>query len=219
MNILLVQGIRTPLQKQSQNARELQAEINSQVEIIPNQSQGFVKDLLNASLGVLRHDWGFAAERRAVQTLASRILSSLREEKPVTVCAYSQGTVICKDALELARNIIVKRKGQQAWIENAARISVISIGAANHLWRPELKSVTSYRVINDFVPRLTLPIAKVLSFLKRDRFIFVEPSLVSPVDMNLRSGGHSFLYYLGTLRALLKFEKINRHNHSASENN
>lgn len=120
--------------------------------VINNQESSIVVDLQKALAGRLHHALGEKAEKKAVTNLKECILDFHENfpDKDIRILAYSQGTIITKNSIELLR----KEIPEEDWLSLSRKLKVELYGAAQHLW-PSDVSVVEYMHKKDYVPGLT----------------------------------------------------------------
>ena len=164
---IFVNGINTSAVDLSYNQSLLSAAINSEVKPVFNESETILGDLYNSLQGLYSSEVGQKAEFNAVSNLMDRIITTIKSGKEVVVYAYSQGSIITKNAIEQLLNC-----GGNLAEFIKQRIKVITLGAAAHLW-PKGIRVESYAGSNDLVALATYRFDKLISLNSED--VLIEP--------------------------------------------
>ena len=106
------------------------------VHVVPNHTQGFLKDTKNGVVSVFHNQKGIEAEKVAASNLKTALVQRLNDDYPIELTAYSQGTLITKNVLFELR----KELGQQAWQKFASRIKLRTFGAAFRAWPEPIRA-------------------------------------------------------------------------------
>jgi hypothetical protein len=125
---------------------------SSVLGVINNQERGIGIDLSKALAGRLHAVLGEKAENIAVTNLKDCILDFHKNfpEKDIRLLAYSQGTIITKNAIESLK----KELPEADWSALSPKLRIELYGAAQHRWPSEL-SVVEFMHKKDMVPGLT----------------------------------------------------------------
>jgi hypothetical protein len=120
--------------------------------VINNQELGIGIDLSKAVAGRMHSALGKKAENIAITNLKDCILDFHKNfpEKDIRLLAYSQGTIITKNAIESLK----KELPEADWSSLSRKLRIELYGAAQHRWPSEL-SVVEFMHKKDYVPGLT----------------------------------------------------------------
>lgn len=173
--------------------------------IINNNSGSFYQEVKSAVLGFLSPILGQYAEPEAVDSMMDAIIDDVREGKRVRIFAFSQGTIITSNALELLHDQL----SDEEWKRVTENVEVISAGAGTNLFPEGIRAVGIVHE-GDFTPHLTEKLAGIrstaayaMSYLSG-----LKPTTLQPVPIIEIAGGnpeepHRFSGYMEDLPAFL----------------
>ncbi len=174
------------------NMAQLKANISGrEVEVIPNNTEGVLKDIRNCIVSVLHSGKGIEFEKSVATNLVRSLISRMKDNRPIDLLLYSQGNLIAEDVLSEMESAM----NQSEWKQFASRINITSFGTPNRLWPEEINAV-EHRYVNDGVAAMGLPVAireRVKSLSNGEGKL--KPARVVKLPMTRHA--HSIQNYLG----------------------
>lgn len=206
----------------------------SDLLVQPNKTEG-LKDIWNAVVGFVSPWLGSFVEHDAVQRTKEYAKSVLADPNAVLVeTRHSQGAIILANALYLLRSEFFAEQRdkysrsewidqglpetQKKWRDMAARIHIITFGAAAHDFPKEIVetgNVHSFAHRDDWIARLTSTISKWIPLYKTRSGSYVEPTVLPVTDFY--KGSHSLESYRADFAKFLIAEYRNEHTPLAGE--
>jgi hypothetical protein len=146
-----VNGMNQSTRRVVEDVQALTAVTGDSVRAILNDSSGsFFQEVKSAVLGFLSSILGQYAEPEAVESMMNVIIDDVREGKQVRVFAFSQGSIITSNALELLHDQL----SEEEWKKLTENVEVITAGAGTNLFPDGIRAVGIVHE-GDFVPHLT----------------------------------------------------------------